>query len=71
MIANLKARMYNDVVLNNPDAVIIYWDSDVSDQLVNVLNEKSTIETYQANCVSVFTTCQQASSRQLLAVAGY
>ena len=63
--------MYDDVVLNFPDAVIIFWDSDVSDQLVNVLNEESTIASYQEDCVAVFTTCQRASPRQLIAVAGY
>ena len=30
-IADMKARMYSDVVDQHPDAVIIYWDSDVSD----------------------------------------
>ena len=63
--------MYDDVVLNYPDAVIIFWDSDVSDQLVDVLNEESTIANYQEDCVAVFTTCQRASPRQLIAVAGY
>ena len=70
-IADMQARMYSAVVDNKPDAVIIYWDSDVSDQLVDVLNEQSTIDSYKSNCVSVFTTCQRASPRQLIAVAGY
>ena len=30
-IADMKARMYSDVVDLHPDAVIIYWDSDDSD----------------------------------------
>ena len=46
MIADLKARMYTDVVDLQPDAVIIYWDSDVSDQLVYVLDEQSTLSQY-------------------------
>ena len=46
MIADLKARMYTDVVDLQPDGVIIYWDSDVSDQLVYVLEEQSTLSQY-------------------------
>ena len=67
-IADLKARMYRDVVNVHPDGVIIYWDSDVSDQLVDVLQESTTQQQYKSNCVSVFTTCQNAS--QFIAVAG-
>ena len=69
-IADLQRRMYTDVVDKNPDAVFIYWDSDVSDQLVPTLNEESVIQSYQADCVSVFTTCQNASPNRFVAVAG-
>lgn len=67
-IADMKDRMYNDVVSLNPDAVMIFWDSDVSDQLVDILSEQSTQQQFEANCVSVFTTCKNAS--KFISVSG-
>lgn len=36
-IADMKARMYTDVVDQQPDAVLIYWDSDVSDLSLEIV----------------------------------
>ena len=36
-IADMKARMYTDVVDQHPDAVLIYWDSDVSDLSLEII----------------------------------
>jgi hypothetical protein len=36
-IADMKARMYTDVVDQKPDAVLIYWDSDVSDLSLEII----------------------------------
>lgn len=36
-IADMKDRMYADVVDQLPDAVLIYWDSDVSDLSLEII----------------------------------
>ena len=67
-IADMKSRVYSDVVEKNPDAVMILWDSDVSDQSIEVLAEQSTQLQFEANCMSVFLTCSNAS--KFVSVAG-
>ena len=66
-IHNLKERMYNDVVLKKPDIVLLYWDSDLSDQDYEFLEEKSTELQYTEDLSEVVRVLKNASK---LAVAG-
>lgn len=66
-IHNLRERMYRDVVLKKPDIVLLYWDSDVSDQEYEFLEEKSTEMQYREDVSEVVRVLKNTSK---LAVAG-
>jgi len=46
-ISDLLARVHKDVVSKNPDIVLLLWDSDVSDQPVEDLEEYSLQQKYK------------------------
>lgn len=66
-IHNLKERMYSDVVSKKPDIILLYWDSDVSDQDADYLEEKSTELQYKEDLSEVVRILKNTSK---LAVAG-
>mmetsp|Transcript_3274 Transcript_3274/g.4935 ORF Transcript_3274/g.4935 Transcript_3274/m.4935 type:complete len:298 (+) Transcript_3274:58-951(+) len=67
-IAMMNARVYTDVIDLNPDAVFIYWDTDISDQPVDVLSEESTQIDYVNSLTQVVTAIKKNST--YFAVAG-
>jgi len=67
-IANLLARVHKDVVSKNPDIVLMYWDSDVSDQPVEDLEQYSLQQQYKADVNEVITIIRNTTRR--FAVAG-
>lgn len=69
-IADMLARIYPDVVdlVPKPDAVIVYWDSDVSDDSVGILNAYQTQEQYEADLSQVIRILLNVTSR--VAISG-
>jgi hypothetical protein len=66
-IHNLRERMYGDVVSKKPDIILLYWDSDISDQDADYLEEKSTELQYKEDLSEVVRVLKNTSK---LAVAG-
>ena len=67
-INSIRERMYRDVVSKKPDIILLYWDSDVSDQDADYLEEKSTELKYKDDLSEVVRVLKNTTSK--LAVAG-
>ena len=61
-IKNIRNRMYRDVISLNPDIILLYWDSDVSDQDNDFLAEKSTQDEYIEDLKNVVLVLKNTTS---------
>lgn len=55
-IVRMRTRMYTDLINYHPEAVIILWDSDISDPPESDLLTISALSAYRANLVFVLET---------------
>ena len=67
-IANMRARTDRDVLSLKPDAVIVFWDSDVSDQSIEVLDRTETKIRYEEDLRAVLQNLKANCSH--LSVSG-
>ena len=67
-ILDLKRRVGNDVIDKQPEAVIMYWDSDVSDPSIDYLSSQDGIEQYTNNLIDVITAFK--NSVKYVAISG-
>lgn len=67
-ISFMRARMAEDVLAYQADAVFLFWDSDISDQSVSVLALNETQNKYEEDLRYVVTTLKQNCT--YLALAG-
>jgi hypothetical protein len=67
-IAKLKDRMYYDCIYCRPEAVIMYWDSELTNLPKSYLSSQEGIDTYTNNLIDVITALK--SSVKYVAVSG-
>jgi hypothetical protein len=53
---SLKKRLCRDVINQQPEAVIMYWDSDISSPTMDILKSISYQNKYIANLIDVIIT---------------
>jgi len=68
-ILSLRRRMCQDVINKRPEAVIMYWDSDVSDPSIDYIASQDGIDRYTKNLIDVIKALK-SSSVKYLAIAG-
>ena len=67
-ILDLKNRMYTDCIYCRPEAVIMYWDSDVSDPSKSYLDSDDAMMQYKNNLINVITAIKVIT--KYFAIAG-
>ena len=55
-IMSLKKRLCRDIINQQPEAVIMYWDSDISSPTMDILKSISYQNKYIANLIDVIIT---------------
>lgn len=69
-IISLKKRLCRDVIYQQPEAVIMYWDSDISSPSIDILNSISYQNKYIANLIDVIITIKNNKNIKYFALVG-
>jgi len=69
-IEKLKYKLQNSIINQQPEAVIMYWDSDVSDPHLGYVRSKEGIDLYTQNLIDVVISIKSMNSLKYFAISG-